>query len=1181
MAGDSTDTATQHRQPDTSGEFFTVGTPLHAIRAGYIRRKADEQLSDTAIAGRYAHVLAPERTGKTSLIAATSARLENNGFKVAVLDLAQIGVRDGASDAGRWYYNIAYRLMRQLRIRFDLQSWWHDKSILSNRQRLLEFYSEIILQFVPERVVVFVDEIQCIEDLAYADQLLASIRAAHNSRLTDPDFNRLVFVLMGECDPVTVVEEPELSPFSVTQQIVLDDFSRDDIDLFATELNLDGKDAAAALDRIFYWTRGQPYLSQKLARAITRDPGNDDIIRCVDRIATQQLAGRAALHSEPHMSHIHGAVVNDEKRREALLNLYGKIRKGIEVSADLGSQYQRRLIAIGLLVIDDDGVLKVRNRLYEMVFTARWANENLPINLRVPGFIIGGLVLLALIPFWYTQWLPRPYLDVLTSRSVDLPTAGAAYTNLRSFPGHADTADSFYRRFLEQRAMVAADEQQIAEIVAMADELPDAGRLPESIEGDFWDRRAVAAMHEERRDAALFATLSSLVMPTPQRRQRAAMLVGDDYPLLLATLPGPQGSRTVFDPVGMIVTSTNDAQVSQWAYAAGKLGARDDWTITALEVRPLVRRLIVDRQGTVNRVGLTLVLSHARLSDLRIKVIAPSGRTVEIETGAERASSGEEIRIGAGQLRDLVGESLQGTWSLSLRDERPGIAGQLVSWNLKLNSQGNVEDFQRGQNIPEPVERAADSIWFDREGRYAIARATQSDSARIWDLTFGEPVRAIAVNENEALVGLDAGARHLVTATQESVNLWDTASGARAAALDVGSASSAATLTADGRHLFVQRRSDVETNLELWSLEERALSNTVTVAGVPSLIAIDATGSRVATADYDRAVRIWDFATGALLAQFDLPAQPSAISLAAGGATLGVTYPTGISIWRVADVEEPLHQAFGPGQWRLAFSATGSTVLAGNPATGFQMYAAADGRLVGPAIGSGPAVGEDFVLAYSEDEQVVVTGSATGVLRFWDAGAAPVESGIAAVRDHEIWSPSGDRIVVALPGADRIAIGDPAGHVHVFPANVTPEELAVASEEVSFLGHNAAITTVASNRSGGYLASVAEDNTVRVWDADAGQPLSISVEIEGGPIERVAFSPDSSLLGVANASTVQLIRVEDGAIDAAFNLEERHAGLAFASDTELYVGADSGKLRLLARQADGSLLLAPIDGLDL
>ena len=86
---------------DKTGEFFNVGAPLHAVRPGYIQRPADSLLFDTIVAGNYANVIAPGRTGKTSLIAATSARLQNNGFKVAVLDLGQISERDGDSDADR------------------------------------------------------------------------------------------------------------------------------------------------------------------------------------------------------------------------------------------------------------------------------------------------------------------------------------------------------------------------------------------------------------------------------------------------------------------------------------------------------------------------------------------------------------------------------------------------------------------------------------------------------------------------------------------------------------------------------------------------------------------------------------------------------------------------------------------------------------------------------------------------------------------------------------------------------------------------------------------------------------------------------------------------------------------------------------------------------------------------
>ena len=193
----------------------------------------------------------------------------------------------------------------------------------------------------------------------------------------------------------------------------------------------------------------------------------------------------------------------------------------------------------------------------------------------------------------------------------------------------------------------------------------------------------------------------------------------------------------------------------------------------------------MDREGAVSRIGLTINISHARVTDLRIKVIAPSGRAVEVHPNVDRASANQDLRIPASQLSELIGEPLSGTWSLSVRDEELGVAGRLVGWNLNLNSQGLIEDFQRGLNIAEPVERETDNIWLSADGRFAVARATQSDSARVWDLAFAKPVRAVAVNELEQLIGLSSGARMLVTATQDTVNLWNTTTGRRSATLPV------------------------------------------------------------------------------------------------------------------------------------------------------------------------------------------------------------------------------------------------------------------------------------------------------------------------------------------------------------------------------------------------------------
>ena len=1160
---------------DKTGDFFSVGPPLHAVKLGYMRRAADDFLYQTLVAGNFAHVIAPDRTGKSSLIAATSARLQNNGFKVAVLNLRQIGERDGGSDAGRWYYSIAYRLLRQLRLKVDLQTWWQDNSILSNRQRLVEFYVDVILQNIQERIVVFVDEMQYIAELPFDEQLLASIRAAHNARATEPEFSRLSFAMIGECDPHSLALDPGLSPFIISQEIKLNDFSREDLDIFSTEINLSIADAALALDRIYEWTSGQPYLSQKLARSVARESVSGDIRGHVDRIATHQLAGRGATNNEPHLSYLHRLIVNDKKNHQSLLNLYGRIRKGIRVAHASESGIHRRLMASGLVTANDSGDLAVRNKIYETVFTARWANENLPFHWRGPA-IAAVVILFALaIPFAYTQLLPKPYMRIMSTPSFDLETVSDAYVNLRSFPGHAEAADRMFQLTLEYRARQAMDRSTILTVSRYARQLPGASKLADSFLADYWDRQVDAAVRGGRRDDALLAALESLVVSTQERRRRASTLVGDDYSQLLATIPPQAADGLAFDAEKMQLTYYSGAQISQWSLVDQSLEPREPWTMSALEVTPLVRRVVIDREGLANRVGLTVNVSHARLDDIRMKLIAPSGRTIELAFDQSASAANDEVRISREQLSPLIGEPLNGTWSLSLRDESTGVSGHLVGWKLNLNSQVVVENFERGLDIPDPVERASENLWFSPDGRYAIARALQSDSARLWDLNSAEAARTIAVPANEQVLGLSANAEFLVTTTQDAISMWRTATGRRSAVLDVGAAGADAILGADGEHLLVPHRSDIDTQFELWSLNRGTVVAELIVAGAPALVAMDATGKHLAVADYDRAVRVWDTSAGELVSQIDLTSQPSQIALSASGESLGVVHgDQGVSLWRVDRPENPVLQASSRDEWRIAFSASGARFLAGNVSQGFQVYRSRDGAISGPLLDAGLEAGDEKLLAFSGDEKMVVTAARNGLARFWTAPltAASITNSTSAdiTPGHLLWSASGDAITAMSPGAERIAIGDSSGHVHVLQINAAVRAIGTEREEISYLGHRGSVVAMLFNNDASLVASAGADGTVRIWDGSSGLPRAFYASASASTVDRMAFSPSSAQLAILSGQRAWIMDVEDGAVLADIELGELHAGLTFAADDQIYLGSDSGALRGLYSDRTGN-----------
>ena len=232
---------------------------------------------------------------------------------------------------------------------------------------------------------------------------------------------------------------------------------------------------------------------------------------------------------------------------------------------------------------------------------------------------------------------------------------------------------------------------------------------------------------------------------------------------------------------------------------------------------------------------------------------------------------------------------------------------------------------------------------------------------------------------------------------------------------------------------------------------------------------------------------------GEMVAQIDLPLQPSVLQLAAGGETLGAVHGrSGVTVWNVWQSQAPLVQEFAEGDWQLVFSSSGALVIAGRAEAGYQSFGAADGRIVGPALGvrRGQAVGT--MLARSEDETVVLTGTAQGMLRFWRApDASTGAAASAATSGHPLWQPSADRVMIALPDTQHIAIGNPAGEVYILPARAGPADFEAMSRAVGYLGHRAAVTALRADAAGNRVASAAADTRIRVWDAESGEPLRV------------------------------------------------------------------------------------------
>src|SRR5690606_5725003 len=200
---------------------------------------------------------------KSSLVARAIRSLRSDGQLAAVVDLSQIAAHGEAGAATRWYYAIAYRVLRELRLRIDLQGWWQEKSALGSEQRLAEFFFEVVLPHTSVPVTVFIDEIERALELPFARALFATIHSCYARRVSDPDYGRLNFVVLGVASPAALCPDSTISPFIDGLAIEPADFTLEQTLSLAPGFGDDPSIGRPLLERIYDWAGGQPYLTHR------------------------------------------------------------------------------------------------------------------------------------------------------------------------------------------------------------------------------------------------------------------------------------------------------------------------------------------------------------------------------------------------------------------------------------------------------------------------------------------------------------------------------------------------------------------------------------------------------------------------------------------------------------------------------------------------------------------------------------------------------------------------------------------------------------------------------------------------------------------------------------------------------------------------------------------------------
>ena len=554
----------------------------------------------------------------------------------------------------------------------------------------------------------------------------------------------------------------------------------------------------------------------------------------------------------------------------------------------------------------------------------------------------------------------------------------------------------------------------------------------------------------------------------------------------LVTITAENGSFAAFclTPDGKTVITANhtydsgggDNLLRFWSLASGKVEQTVDAgeAITAVGISRDARVLVMGGvSGGVKIWDLAANKERATLSGHTDEVTS-----IDIGPDGNLAASGS--KDGTARLWDLAGAKALRT--MKHRDIVNAVAFSPDGKSLATGGWDHTVHFwdvSRGTEI-RVVKGHRDLVWgiaFTPDGK-TLASSSSDKSVKLWDVASGNELNTFAgrVNFVEEAVLSNRGRTLVSHDALDSIRVWDLATGKdmRRVAL-AADARAFETMTAfDGG--FIGANGD--GLITIYDLDGKPLRNLEGHRLGLNAMAVSPNGKFLASGGNERWSRIWNIADGTTAADVDF--------------TKGDGYHN-----------ESL--AFSADSRRLALGTNTSEVRVVEVPTGKELYSNAVAEEAGFILG----------VTFSPDGATIAAVGGSGKIHLLDAATG------ATLRS---FGDKASRALVFTSDGKRLWSGSQDGAITLW--NVSDGSVVRTRP-----GHSAYVTSLSLRGNDRMLISSSRDSTMKVWDADTGDPLATLVAFDRS--DWLVVTPDGLFDGTATAFSQILWRFSPTLRDVA------------------------------------------------